>query len=68
MLEKTRRIRILTVSYIYQNDKPVPIIRLQGKWLRKLGFEQDNKIKVVARKGVVLIRLIPDEATTGLED
>jgi hypothetical protein len=60
MPEKTRRNRILTVSYIYQNDKPVPIIRLQGKWLRKLGFEQDSKIKVVARTGVVLIRLVPD--------
>ena len=60
MPEKTRRTRILTVSYIYQTDKPVPIIRLQGKWLRKLGFEPDSKIKVTARTGVLLIRLVPD--------
>ena len=51
---------MLTVYYHYQNNKQVPIIRLQGKWLRQLGFEPGDKITVVTRKGLLLVRLIPD--------
>ncbi len=61
MPEKTRLNRRLSVYYLYQNNKPVPIIRLQGKWLRKLGFEPGGKITVVARKGLLLVRLISDD-------
>lgn len=51
---------MLTVYYHYQNNKQVPIIRLQGKWLRQLGFEPGDKITVATRKGILLVRLIPD--------
>jgi len=60
MSEETRVNRMLTVYYHYQNNKQVPIIRLQGKWLRQLGFEPGDKITVVTRKGLLLVRLIPD--------
>ncbi len=50
--------RILTVYYMYQNDKLVPLIRLQGKWLQELGFEPGGKIEVAARNEVLLIRAI----------
>ena len=59
MAKKPKMNRMLTVYYLYQNNKPVPIIRLQGKWLRKLGFEPGNKIRVAAKRGRLLIKLIP---------
>jgi toxic protein SymE len=59
MSEKTRMNRILTVYYMYQNNKQVPLIRLQGKWLQELGFELGGKIEVAARNEVLLIRIVP---------
>ncbi|MBP1765046.1 MAG: symE [Firmicutes bacterium] len=63
MPAKTRIKRILTVYYIYQNDKMVPLVRLRGKWLQELGFEPGDKIEVAAKKGVLLIRVISNDAT-----
>ncbi len=44
--------RILSVYYSYTGDKEVPQIRLQGKWLKELGFETGKKIVVLADDGV----------------
>jgi len=44
--------RILSVYYSYTGDKEVPQIRLQGKWLKELGFETGKKIVVLAENGV----------------
>jgi len=41
----------------------VPLVRLRGKWLQELGFEPGDKIEVAAKKGVLLIRVISNDAT-----
>lgn len=48
--------RILSVYYSYTGDKEVPQIRLQGKWLKELGFETGKKIVVLAKNEVLEIR------------
>jgi hypothetical protein len=35
---------------------PVPCIRLQGKWVARLGFEPGQKIEIVAKEGLVIVR------------
>jgi len=36
---------------------PVPEIRLKGKWLKEIGFEEGNTIKVQQRKNKITITL-----------
>lgn len=58
--------RILSVYYSYTGDKEVPQIRLQGKWLKELGFETGKKIVVLAENGVLEIRLTSAENNVSL--
>ncbi len=54
------RTRKLTVSYIYsdpEEGRPYPFIRLQGRWLEKLGFAIGSRIEVSGDDGVVVILL-----------
>ncbi|WP_294197666.1 SymE family type I addiction module toxin [uncultured Chryseobacterium sp.] len=39
----------------------LPEIRLCGKWLQEIGFEQGNTIKVQQRKNKITITLDPQE-------
>lgn len=39
----------------------IPSIRLQGKWLEKLGFKTGDSIKVTEEKEKLLIELTKDE-------
>ncbi|VBB08644.1 toxin syme type i toxin-antitoxin system [Lucifera butyrica] len=50
--------KILAVHNIIQDQKRIPIIRLQGKWLYKLGFSLDDKVSVVGEEGNISIKLI----------
>ena len=50
--------RKLTVGYIYTNNKPYPLIRLQGKWLEEMGFGVGDKVIVVADDRVIVITKI----------
>lgn len=52
------KVRLITVSEMMANNKPVPQIRLQGKWLDKLGFKAGRKVIVEEKFGQVLIRLV----------
>lgn len=53
--------RILTVSYIAPyNRKEMPLIRIQGRWLEKLGFTIGKKI-IVKEKYDKLIILIANQ-------
>lgn len=36
----------------------VPLIRLQGKWVEKLGFKPKDKVKVYASNGLIILKLI----------
>ena len=49
--------RRLTVNYLYNNGnkKPYPFIRLQGRWLERLGFAVGDKVTVTAGEGVIVI-------------
>lgn len=52
--------RVLTISGIFTGipgSKPVPALRLQGIWLKSLGFSVGCKVSITARDGVILIRL-----------
>lgn len=50
--------RILTVSGLYQGPSskgPVPAVRVQGKWLSRLGFKIGDKVVVYGERQVVVI-------------
>lgn len=54
--------RQLTVSYTFtQSGKGVPFIRLQGKWLKELGFEIGEKITVKEQQGLLILTLTVEE-------
>lgn len=58
MLVKEKRVRILAVNYMYQNGERIPYIRLQGKWLGKIGFQCGDKIEVEQKIGYLFIKTI----------
>ena len=46
------------MHYIYcdpRQKKPYPFIRLQGRWLERLGFAVGDKVSVTAGEGVIVI-------------
>ena len=49
--------RKLTVNYLFTNGnkKPYPFIRLQGRWLERLGFAVGDKVTVTAGEGLIVI-------------
>ncbi len=53
------KVRMLTVSTAStSNYKEAPAIRIQGKWLRDLGFKTGCKVIVEENHGLLTIRLI----------
>ena len=67
--------RILTVSGVSQYTDlqgkyvQVPFIKLQGKWVEKLGFTVGSKVIVFKGAGELTIKLLKEEASQleGLE-
>ena len=56
--------RVLTISGLYQSSsisKPVPAIRIQGKWLEKLGFTIGSKVKVCEGTEEINIKLVKED-------
>jgi hypothetical protein len=56
--------RVLTVSGLYtspSSTKPVPAVRVQGKWLEQIGFRIGDKVEICEDKEVVTIRLVKDK-------
>lgn len=47
-------------TWLYGN-KEVPLIRLQGEWLKKLGFKKGEKTEVIASYGKITITALNDE-------
>jgi formylmethanofuran dehydrogenase subunit D len=41
--------------YSNGNKKPYPFIRLQGRWLERLGFSVGDKVMVTTGEGVIVI-------------
>ena len=38
----------------------VPMIRLQGKWLEKIGFNIGSRVEVCEEKGLMTIKILED--------
>ena len=59
--------RILTVSGVWtripigKENVKVPFIRLQGKWVEKLGFKVGSKVMVSKGAGELTIRLLKED-------
>ena len=56
--------RKLTVNYLFTNGnkRPYPFIRLQGRWLERLGFAVGDKVTVTAGDGrIVIVPIKKDE-------
>ena len=52
--------RVLTVSRLYaspSSTKPVPFVRVQGQWLKELGFSIGDKVEISEDREAVTIRL-----------
>lgn len=50
--------RILSISYLaVYNRKETPFIRLQGRWLEKLGFEIGKKVIVEESQGKLVLKV-----------
>ncbi|HEX5154853.1 MAG TPA: SymE family type I addiction module toxin [Parafilimonas sp.] len=51
--------RHLTISTKYLSRERtyivVPAIRIEGKWLRQLGFKQGEKVKLVCKRNKLII-------------
>jgi len=56
-----RRIKIQQ-KFVAQvrSHSTVPVIMLTGKWLEKLGFDYDNHVIVMEKKGQLILILKPD--------
>ena len=62
--ERQLKERKLTVNYLFTNGnkKPYPFIRLQGRWLERLGFAVGDKVAVTAGVGkIVIVSVKKDE-------
>ena len=62
--ERQLKERKLTVNYLFTNGnkKPYPFIRLQGRWLERLGFAVGDKVTVTAGEGrIVIVSVKKDE-------
>lgn len=49
------KIKNIKITYLYQNDKYVPCIKLTGKWLEQNGFNINDKVKISTSNGILLI-------------
>ncbi|MBP2656326.1 MAG: Toxin SymE, type toxin-antitoxin system [Firmicutes bacterium] len=58
MAPKDKERRILTVSYMYRGSERLPMIRLQGSWMKELGFSVGDRIRVSAKAGRIIIFLM----------
>ena len=52
------QVRLITVYSTYINNSQIPQIRIQGKWLEKLGFREGKKILVQEKYGELTIKLV----------
>ncbi len=52
------QVRLLTIASVLSNNSEIPQIRIQGKWLEKLGFRQGKKFIVEESQGQLIIRLV----------
>jgi len=66
MIERKQQNRFIKLhplhrSYTY---KPVPYLRLSGKWLQEAGFDIDSTVNVTVLDNLLIIRPIEEESST----
>lgn len=54
-MKKEKTMKVYAIS-TYPNYKVVPQIRLQGEWVRNIGFEEGNEISVEYSEKKIVIR------------
>ena len=69
--ENKKSYRILPVDFLYQDGRPVPVIKLQGKWLQRFGFQPGDTLLIEREPGHLIIRPLfsenlPDRSTVPL--
>jgi hypothetical protein len=57
-MTKQQKERFLKISSISSRTKPVPFIRISGKWLEDVGFEVNTSIRITVSKERLII--VPD--------
>jgi hypothetical protein len=62
--ENNKSYRLLPVNFLYQNNRPVPVIQLQGKWLQKFGFQPGDTLLVERQAGTLVIRPLFNEISS----
>ena len=50
--------RILTITYINYNRRSVPMIRIAGEWLEKLGYGIKSKIVIIEKPNELVIQKV----------
>ena len=55
------QVRLLTVYSTTAGNAEVPQIRIQGKWLEKIGFKTNAKIIIEEKQGQLIIRKVQIE-------
>jgi HSP20-like domain of unknown function (DUF1813). len=56
--------RLLTISGLYTSPssrKPVPAVRVQGKWLQELGFSIGDRVEIYGDREAITIRLAKEQ-------
>lgn len=58
--------KLVTVARLFDatatgNDPTLPMIRLRGQWLQRLGFEAGDQFAVTEERGRIVLRLASDE-------
>ena len=48
--------KILKISYLFANKKPVPNINLSGDWLKKAGFEIGKSVTIEIKENQLIIK------------
>lgn len=57
-----KEFRDLTVGDIYRNGKNVPMLRVSGLWLEKLGFKIGDFVRIKCEDGQLIISLNEEKA------
>jgi hypothetical protein len=53
--------RMLTVATLATGDELLPMIRMRGRWLARLGFTRDARIVVSEEQGRIVLTLAGEE-------
>ena len=58
--------RTLKVYYGYQGNKRIPIIRLGGDYLTKMGFKAGDMVTItIQHNNIAIAKQLPSEADSG---